>query len=394
MRHHRARAPIKSRTTAPGTNWCLVRCRGQPTSPTQDTPRGSGNLRVRPPRQAPPPLQHWKLLSPAKRRRATSYLTDQYPVSQRRACQVTGQAPATQRYMPRPSPEEPALIARIVVLATRCGRCGYRRITALLRAEGWRVNPKRVERLWRQEGLRVPAKQPKRGRLWLADGSLMRPGRSGRSTSGPTTSSTTAPPMGARCGSSPSWMSSPASASVSISPVGCAATTSWRGRPRSSSSAGRRRICGPTTARSSPPPRCGTGCTGWASRPSSSNGQPLGERLCGILQRQAAGRVPQSGALRHPAGSPDAHRGLEAGVQPDPPPQRPRLPPPAPETLAIRPPTPPPGQTGGSRHQLNDWYNDRGQVVSMSARRACESKCRDDILRFARHYLPTSWASR
>ena len=51
---------------------------------------------------------------------------------------------------------------------------GYRRITALLRAEGWRVNHKRVERLWRQEGLRVPAKQPKRGRLWLADGSLMR----------------------------------------------------------------------------------------------------------------------------------------------------------------------------------------------------------------------------
>ena len=50
----------------------------------------------------------------------------------------------------------------------------YRRITALLHAQGWRVNHKRVERLWRQEGLRVPAKQPKRGRLWLADGSLMR----------------------------------------------------------------------------------------------------------------------------------------------------------------------------------------------------------------------------
>ena len=76
--------------------------------------------------------------------------------------------------MPRPSPDEPALIARIVALATRFGRDGSRRITALLRAEGGRVNPKRVERLWRQEGLRVPAKQPKRGRLWLADGSLVR----------------------------------------------------------------------------------------------------------------------------------------------------------------------------------------------------------------------------
>ena len=76
--------------------------------------------------------------------------------------------------MPRPSPDEPALIARIVALATRFGRYGYRRITALLRQEGWRVNPKRVERLWRQEGLRVPGKHPKRGRLWLAAGSLVR----------------------------------------------------------------------------------------------------------------------------------------------------------------------------------------------------------------------------
>jgi transposase InsO family protein len=61
--------------------------------------------------------------------------------------------------MPRPSPDEPALIARIVALATRFGRYGYRRITALLRAEGWRVNHKRVERLWRQEGLNVAAAQ-------------------------------------------------------------------------------------------------------------------------------------------------------------------------------------------------------------------------------------------
>ncbi len=39
------------------------------------------------------------------------------------------------------------------------------RITAMLAAEGWKVNHKRVERLWRQEGLKVPQKQPKRGRL-------------------------------------------------------------------------------------------------------------------------------------------------------------------------------------------------------------------------------------
>ena len=95
-------------------------------------------------------------------------------VSERRACQVLAQSRATQRYAKRQADDEEALIARIVALASRFGRYGYRRITALLRQEGWSVNHKRVERLWRKEGLRIPRKQPKRGRLWLADGSIVR----------------------------------------------------------------------------------------------------------------------------------------------------------------------------------------------------------------------------
>lgn len=71
------------------------------------------------------------------------------------------------------SDEEP-LKERIVSLACEYGRYGYRRVTALLRTEGWHVNHKRVERLWRQEGLKVPRKQPKRRRLWLNDGSVIR----------------------------------------------------------------------------------------------------------------------------------------------------------------------------------------------------------------------------
>src|SRR3546814_15360614 len=39
---------------------------------------------------------------------------------------------------------------------------------------GWSVNHKRVERIWRREGLKVPQRQPKRGRLWLNDGSCIR----------------------------------------------------------------------------------------------------------------------------------------------------------------------------------------------------------------------------
>ncbi len=66
------------------------------------------------------------------------------------------------------------LVADVIELAKTYGRYGYRRITALLRQAGWVVNPKRVHRIWRREGLKVQQKQPKRGRLWLNDGSCVR----------------------------------------------------------------------------------------------------------------------------------------------------------------------------------------------------------------------------
>ena len=95
-------------------------------------------------------------------------------VSERRACRVLEQSRATQRYRPGNDANEEMLVARIIELASRYGRYGYRRVTALLRQDGWRVNHKKVERIWRREGLRVPAKQLKRGRLWLTDGSCIR----------------------------------------------------------------------------------------------------------------------------------------------------------------------------------------------------------------------------
>jgi transposase InsO family protein len=61
-----------------------------------------------------------------------------------------------------------------VRLAAQYGRYGYRRVTALLWQEGWTISQSRVERIWKQEGLKVPQKQPKRGRLWLNDGSCVR----------------------------------------------------------------------------------------------------------------------------------------------------------------------------------------------------------------------------
>ena len=76
--------------------------------------------------------------------------------------------------MPRTPNDEVALTADIIALATQYGRYGYRRITALLQRSGWLVGIKRVHRIWRREGLKVPQKQPKRGRLWLNDGSCIR----------------------------------------------------------------------------------------------------------------------------------------------------------------------------------------------------------------------------
>ena len=76
--------------------------------------------------------------------------------------------------MPQGRDDEERLTADIIELARQYGRYGYRKIAALLRDAGWLVNDKRVERIWRREGLKVPKKQPKRGRLWLTDGSCVR----------------------------------------------------------------------------------------------------------------------------------------------------------------------------------------------------------------------------
>ncbi|HSC71697.1 MAG TPA: IS3 family transposase [Candidatus Methylomirabilis sp.] len=114
------------------------------------------------------------LLSPSRRRACVAAVCEGLGVSERRACRVLGQHRATQRHTPTPRPDEAPLIAAILDLATQDGRYGSRRITALLRQAGWTVNAKRVERLWRLEGLKVPPRQPKRGRLWLNDGSCVR----------------------------------------------------------------------------------------------------------------------------------------------------------------------------------------------------------------------------
>ncbi len=68
-------------------------------------------------------------------------------VSERRACRVLEQPRATQRYRVVEGEYERKLTDQIVELAGQYGRYGYRRITAMLRRAGWKVNHKRVERI-------------------------------------------------------------------------------------------------------------------------------------------------------------------------------------------------------------------------------------------------------
>jgi transposase InsO family protein len=95
-------------------------------------------------------------------------------VSERRACKVIGQARTSQRYQPKDNEEKEKLRGRVIELAEEYGRYGYRTITDMLNNEGWRIGKDAVYTIWREEGLQVPQKQPKRGRLWLTDGSCIR----------------------------------------------------------------------------------------------------------------------------------------------------------------------------------------------------------------------------
>lgn len=95
-------------------------------------------------------------------------------VSERRACSTLGLNRTVKRYKCRKSDNENDIKEAIIRLVSKYGRYGYRRITAMLKSESWKVNHKRIERIWREEGLRVPKKQKKKGRIYLKNGSCVR----------------------------------------------------------------------------------------------------------------------------------------------------------------------------------------------------------------------------
>lgn len=114
------------------------------------------------------------MVGPARKREAVTHLEESLQVSERRACGVTAQPRATQRYRGRRRGQEAVLITELRRISAQHPRAGYRMATALLRRAGMKINAKRVQRLWRQEGLKVPRRQRKRQRLGNSEGGTQR----------------------------------------------------------------------------------------------------------------------------------------------------------------------------------------------------------------------------
>ena len=90
--------------------------------------------------------------------------------SERHACTIVGLSRSLVRYIARRRKDEAALIKEIHKLAIHHSRYGYRRITVLLKREGFKVNRKRVHRIWKSEGLSLPQRRPRRRKRGVTGG--------------------------------------------------------------------------------------------------------------------------------------------------------------------------------------------------------------------------------
>ena len=106
-------------------------------------------------------------------RQAVIHTRQRLNTSERRTCAVLGLSRSSLRYQAKPQNND-ALRLAMIRLAKQYGRYGYRKVTALLRMEGWWVNHKKVERLWGEEGLQLRHRHKKRRRLYHEDSLVIR----------------------------------------------------------------------------------------------------------------------------------------------------------------------------------------------------------------------------
>ena len=88
-------------------------------------------------------------------------------ISERTACKAAGLSRSAYRYEGLGGERSGELKQRIIELAGKHKRYGYRRITAVLR-RGEQVNHKRVWRIWREAGLSLPRRRPRKRRIGQA----------------------------------------------------------------------------------------------------------------------------------------------------------------------------------------------------------------------------------
>jgi transposase InsO family protein len=106
-------------------------------------------------------------------RQAVIHTRQKLDTSERRTCAVLGVSRSSLHYKTKVQDDD-ALRLAMIRYAKRYGRYGYRKVSELLRIEGWNVNHKKVERLWREEGLKLPERHKKRRRLYHKDSSVIR----------------------------------------------------------------------------------------------------------------------------------------------------------------------------------------------------------------------------
>ena len=238
-------------------------------------------------------------------------------VPERRACRVLGQHRSTQRKPPSNARRRGGSDRRHhrARQAIRPIRLSPDHIAAA--EAGWQVR-NRVQRIWRHEGLKVPARQPKRGRLWLNDGSCIRlrpehsnhvwcydfveerthDGRKVRMMN--MIDEFTRECLAIRVDRKLSSIDVIDMLSDLLSSAACPDTSA------------------PTMVRSSWPRPCGLDRRGRRKDRLHRARQPMGERLLRELQRQAARRAAQWRDLLHPQGGPECHRRLALPLQQDP----------------------------------------------------------------------------
>ena len=120
------------------------------------------------------------MVSPSARRRAVKMSVQENLGKVAAACRALGLSRSSYYRNGRSSLESRRIRKEVLELSEKHPRYGYRRITALMRREGFEVNGKRVARIRREEGIKVSKKQRRMKRLGVSTAERQRAERPGQ----------------------------------------------------------------------------------------------------------------------------------------------------------------------------------------------------------------------